>query len=309
MDTASALGNGTEGRERWSLRLLGGFELGVLPGGERVAPFGKRERVLLAYLALSPNYRQPRRKLVTLLWGDAADETTLDNLRNCLWNLRKALGDTEHRVVASEGEDIVLDAAAFDVDALEFRRLAAQSGRSELEEAAKLYSGEFLDGLVIESEEFESWRRAEAARYRDQAIDVLTRLMTQFSECGETERAIETGERILRLEPLHEAALRRLMRHYGESGRRGAAIQLYRTFADALRTELDAQPEAETRAVFAEIARGGEERASDPAVVDAKLPRLPRLWRARAMRPVDRCGCRCGRPPGSVRRWPSWPVC
>ena len=74
--------------------------------------------------------------------------------------------------------------------------------------------------------------------------------MTQFSECGETERAIETGERILRLEPLHEAAVRRLMRLYGESGRRGAAIQLYRTFAEALRTELDAEPEAETRLVF-----------------------------------------------------------
>ena len=71
--------------------------------------------------------------------------------------------------------------------------------------------------------------------------------------------------RILRLEPLHEAAVRRLMRLYGESGRRGAAIQLYRTFADALRTELDAQPEAETRAVFAEIARGGEERTNPAA--------------------------------------------
>ena len=169
-------------------------------------------------------------------------------------------------------------------------------------------AGEFLDGLVIESEEFESWRRAEASRYRDQAIDVLTRLMTQFSECGETERAIETGLRILRLEPLHEAAVRRLMRHYGESGRRGAAIQLYRTFADTLRTELDAQPEAETRLVFAEIARGGEERTSDPAAADAKLP-PPASMRVPAMRPADRCGRRRGRPSGCVHLWPSWPAC
>jgi DNA-binding SARP family transcriptional activator len=50
-----------------------------------------------------------------------------------------------------------------------------------------------LDGLDIESEEFESWRRAEATRYRDQAVDVLNRLMTQLAECGEAERAIETG--------------------------------------------------------------------------------------------------------------------
>ena len=264
MDTASTLDEGIERATRWSLRLLGGFELAVLPGSAKVASLGKRERLLLAYLALSPNYRQSRRKLATLLWGDANDETLLDNLRACVWKLRKALGDNKHRVVASEGDDIVLDAPAFEVDVLAFRRLAAQSGRTELEAAAELYSGEFLDGLVIESEEFEAWRRVESTRCRDQAIDVLTRLMTQFSECGETERAIEAGERILRLEPLHEAALRRLMRLYGESGRRGAAIQLYRTFADTLRTELDAQPEAETRAVFAELARRGEERTNPP---------------------------------------------
>ena len=272
MDPASNLGKGTEGRAHWSLRLFGSFELSVLPGGKRVISLGKRERVLLAYLTLSPKYRQPRRKLATLLWGDATDETALDNLRSCIWNLRRALGDAEHRVVASEGEDIVLDAAAFEVDALAFRLLAGQSGRSELEGAAVQYAGEFLDGLGIDSEEFESWRRTEVSRHRNQAIDVLTRLMTQLSECGETERAIATGERILQLEPLHEAALRRLMRLYGESGRRGAAMQLYRTFADALRTDLNAQPEAETRLVFAEISRGGEKRTSGPTVADANLP-------------------------------------
>src|SRR4249919_2349289 len=147
MDSASTLGSRTEGLARWSLHLFGGFELGALPAGERVALPGKRERVLLAYLALSPNYRQPRRKLVTLLWGDAADETALDNLRVCIWKLRKTLGDSEHCLIASEGEDIVLNAAAFDVDVLAFCRLAAQSGRTELEAAATRYSGEFLDGL------------------------------------------------------------------------------------------------------------------------------------------------------------------
>src|SRR5205085_9254931 len=121
MNTASALDNGVDGPARWSLRLFGGFELGLLPGGERLALPGKRERVLLAYLALSPNCRQPRRKLAALLWGDATDETLLDNLRACVWKLRKALGDTEHGVLASEGEDIVLEVAAFDVDVLAFR--------------------------------------------------------------------------------------------------------------------------------------------------------------------------------------------
>jgi adenylate cyclase len=275
MDNAFALSNGIEGPARWSLRLLGGFHLSPLSGSEKVVLSGKRERVLLAYLALSPSGRQPRRKLAALLWGDAGDETALDNLRTCVWSLRKALGDIGHHVIASEGEDIVLDAASLEVDALTFRRLAAQSDLTALKAAANLYSGEFLDGLDIESEEFESWRRAEAARHRDQCIDVLVRLMTQLAACGDIEGAIETGVRILSLEPLHEAAVRRLMRLYGESGRRGAAVQLYRTFADALRTELDAEPEAETRCAFAEITRNGEERTNGPAAADAKLPPPP----------------------------------
>jgi TolB-like protein/DNA-binding SARP family transcriptional activator len=270
---ASTSNNATEAPTRWSLRLFGGFELRALPGGDKVALPAKRERVLLAYLAVSPNFRQTRRKLAALLWGDAADETALDNLRTCIWSLRKALSDGTHRVIGSEGDDIVLDAAAFDADVVAFRDLAAQSGRVELEEAAKLYSGDFLEGLDIENEEFESWRREEASRYRDQALDVLVRLLTQLSECGETDRAIEAGLRILRLEPLHEPAVRRLMRLYGESGRRGPAIQLFRTLADALRQELDAQPEAETRAVFADVSHGSEERTGIPAaeaVADVK---------------------------------------
>jgi len=112
MDTASASDSGIEAPARWSLRLFGGFELSLLPGGERVAALGTRERALLAHLAVSPKGSQPRRKLATLLWGDATDETLLDNLRTSLWRLRKALGDTEHGFIASDGEDIALDVAA-----------------------------------------------------------------------------------------------------------------------------------------------------------------------------------------------------
>lgn len=261
--------NGREGPARWSLRLFGGFQLGVLSDGEPVASLGKRERVLLAYLALSPNCRQQRRKLTTLLWGDAADETTLDNLRHCLWALRKALGDADHRVIASDGEDIVLDEAAFEVDVLTFRRLAAQSGRSELEAAAKLYAGDLLDGLDIQSEEFESWRRTEATRLKDQVIDVLNRLTAHVSDIGETDHSIETGLRLLALDPLHESTVRRLMRLYAGTDRRSTAIQLYRTLSDALRADLNAQPEAETRALFEEISRGGQ---ADSSAVDARPP-------------------------------------
>jgi TolB-like protein len=103
--------------------------------------------------------------------------------------------------------------------------------------------------------------------------------MMHLGECGETKSAIDVGNRILRLEPLHDAVVRRLMQLYGGSGRHGTAVHLYRTLAEALRTQLDAQPEAETRAVFEEIAGGSEER-TPPAAADAKVsPHTPTMER------------------------------
>ena len=268
-----AVESGSRPAPRWSLRLLGGFELGTFPTGQKVVLPGKRERTLLAYLALSPKGRQPRRKLAALIWGDANDQTLLDNLRTCVWRLRKALGDSEHRLLASDDEDIVLDIAAFDVDALTFRRLAAQTGQAELEAAARLYNGEFLEGLDLDSEEFESWRRTERSHFLDQSVDLLSRLMKLLTEHGQAERAIETGARILKLDPLHEATARHMMRLYADSGRRGAAIQLYRALTEALLKDVNTQPEAETRQLFAAIAHSDESPAAAGIRIVAAGPR------------------------------------
>jgi TolB-like protein len=157
------------------------------------------------------------------------------------------------------------------VDAVTFERHSAESSRAGLEAAARLYAGDLLDGLDIDSEDFEAWRRLEASRYRDQAAKVLLRLMTTLSEAGETERAIDAGMRLLRLEPLHEVAARRLMQLYRDSGRRGAAIDVYRTLARVLRNELDTEPETETRAVFAEIGRNAG-KDSTPAHESSVTP-------------------------------------
>ena len=82
--------------------------------------------------------------------------------------------------------------------------------------------------------------------------------MAHLEEAGEPERAIETGTRILGFEPLHEVAARRLMRLYGRSGRRGAAMAVYHSLAATLRREVGAEPEDETRALFAALSRGTE---------------------------------------------------
>ena len=286
---------------RLSLHLLDSFELAR--GGRKVAGPGKRERALLAYLALSPKGRQPRRKLAALLWGDATDETLLDNLRTCVWRLRKALDDSAHRLLASDEDDMVLDLDAFEIDVLSFRRLAKRTERAELESAATLCAGEFLGGLELDSEEFESWRRIEASLYLDQAVDTLTRLMKLLMEAGESERAIETGTRLLGLDPLNEQAARHVMQLYAASGRRGAAIQLYQSLAEALKKSLNTQPEAETRRLFAGLNQAGAESADGADPVAAK-PDHRMTVAASVPDPMPMSTLMSGAPPQPpVRRW------
>jgi TolB-like protein/Flp pilus assembly protein TadD len=123
--------------------------------------------------------------------------------------------------------------------------------------------------------------------------------MTLLTECGQSESAIEAGLRLLALDPLHEEAARRMMRLYGQTGRRGAAIQLYHSLAAALRAELDAQPEAETRAIFAEMSRGG----GRPPHTDgpAASPAPPQSPSASMPRPSD-----APREPRPPENWPAF---
>jgi len=78
------------------------------------------------------------------------------------------------------------------------------------------------------------------------------------------------------------------------------AIQLYRALADALKSELDAQPDAETRAIFAEVTRGSEELIKLRRLQRRRPPRPQRtpshgpstVTALPAMCPANRCGLR-----------------
>ena len=91
--------------------------------GALVLP-GRKTQALLAYLALSPGPPQPRARLMTLLWGEQEERLAGQSLRRALYLIRRALGDAEDLLIAT-GDTVGLEAAAVDVDAREFERLAA----------------------------------------------------------------------------------------------------------------------------------------------------------------------------------------
>jgi DNA-binding SARP family transcriptional activator len=64
-----------------------------------IAISAKKNRALLAVLALSPGMTATRERLAGLLWGDRPDEQARSSLRQSLAALRKELGDADEALL------------------------------------------------------------------------------------------------------------------------------------------------------------------------------------------------------------------
>jgi DNA-binding SARP family transcriptional activator len=233
------------------LSLLGGFELRNASGKLTRLPTRKAE-ALLAFLALAPRRAQPRDSLTALLWGDAPEKHARASLRQTLSLIGKALG---RGALVADARSVALGPGALETDVAEFDGGAATGDATALERACALYRGELLAGLAVSEPPFEEWLLAERERLRERAIDRLARLISAQRERGEIERAIDTGLRLLALEPLEEIAHRALMRLYAEQGRRAAALRQYQVCVSVLRRELGAEPAPETKSLYNELLR------------------------------------------------------
>ncbi len=254
------------------LTLLGGFAANLEATGPLTMPM-RRAQALLAYLAVPPGQTHPREKLAALLWGDLPREEARARLRHTLFAIRRALGDAS--ALRMDSDTVTLEPAALTVDVAEFERLAASRDRARLEDAAALYRGELLAGLAGREAPFEDWLTAQRERLREIALEALARLLRLQAEAGEFEAAVQTGLRILELDPMQEVVHRALMRLYRDLGRRGAALRQYQQCVAVLQRELGVEPDEDTQRVYREIVRTptGASSSIETRGIDAKMPR------------------------------------
>jgi DNA-binding SARP family transcriptional activator len=237
---------------RLYLNLLGGFQARLEPGGPVALPT-KKTQALLAYLALSGGQAQPRDKLATLLWGGTPDVSARNSFRQALFMLRKALASREEPLLRIEREAIALNPMRVNVDVAAFEGAVAGGTLEALENAAALYQGDLLEGMVVDEAPFEEWLLAERERLRELALEGLAKLLVHERNAGAIERAIRTALRVSALDPLHESVHRTLMRLYVQSGRRGAALRQYQRCVGLLERELGVEPELETKRLYRSI--------------------------------------------------------
>lgn len=245
-----------------TIRLLGSFEA-RLGAGPPVSLPTKKARALLAYLAARPAQARSRDEIAELLWGARADEQARGSLRRTLSDLRKALPLDDGAWLVSEGDAVKLDARSVEVDVAQFERLAAGDAGA-LAQAAELYRGEFLAGFGLEEQTFEEWLRSERERLRQLAVKTLASLLAHHAAGEALEPAIQTGARLLAIDPANEPAHRTLMQLYLRQGRRSDALRQYRTCRETLLRELGVGPDAATEALHRELQQPAIDEPRDP---------------------------------------------
>ena len=232
------------------LFLLGGFELRGAPGAGDAILAQSKTLALLAFLAMSPpSLYQRRDRLIGLLWPDLDQSHARAALRKTLHELRSALG--AHVLSARGDDEIALAADTVRCDAVEF---AAAIEARRLARALELYRGDFMPGFYLSGcLEFERWVEDQRMLTREQAAAASWALAVALE--GE-QRLTEAGtwaRRAVRHAWNDERILRRAMNLLERLGDRAGALRLYDEFSTRLRTDLDAEPSAETAALWKAI--------------------------------------------------------
>ena len=274
------------------VRLLGSFS--ISSGGAPLKLPSARARELLSYVLVN-RIRPQRAHLAYLLWPRSSERQARTNLRRVLHQLRssapgiEAAFDVDGQRIGVRPDAIVrLDVTAFE-EVLAAADAAEQRGEHEvvyraLQRGIHIYRGDLFPGCYAD------WIQDERERLRAAYHRMLVQLVDLLERRGQPDRAIEYGERIVRSEPLDEAAYRRLMRLHLRAGQRTHALSVFQTCAHVLERELSVEPSLDTLALKEQAtsietswtrSRAGVRRNDATPFVgrQAELGQLEAIWR------------------------------
>ena len=219
--------------------------------GVLVAFDTRKALALLAHLAVTDRPR-PRDLLADLLWPESDPERARGALRRTLSSLRGAVG--AELVEATRDHVRLSKGPAVSVDVDRFHALRAQG---DLEGAAELCQGDFLEGFAIrDAPGFEDWVQEVSDGLRRELTVTLAKLAEAREAAGDPAGAITAVRRWLALDALHEPAHQALIRLYAATGDRGAALAQYRECVRTLWRELGVPPLRETTELYEALNRG-----------------------------------------------------
>lgn len=236
----------------------------VIKGQSKLGQLSSKAMVLLCYLASNKGKVLSREKLASLFWDSGNMETARYNLRYNLWMLRKALRikDREKEIIVSQKEFCSFHVSQdMYIDILDFEDLAEfvhekdeYTCISRLEQAKKVYRGEFLEGCYIKNcPELNDWIFYERERLQRKYFDVLYQLIYYYKKISEYTKAVDILEEMLKLNPLQEELYLEAIEIFLAKGDRNAALNQYKKCCKVLREELNIGPTESIKKVYQQI--------------------------------------------------------
>ncbi|WP_410564131.1 BTAD domain-containing putative transcriptional regulator [Amycolatopsis sp. cmx-4-61] len=225
------------------LQLLGPVQL--FHGDEPVPIGGPGVRGLLALLALRPGKVVGLDEIIDALWGHDPPATARTIVHGNVSHLRRVLRDLDGPRILTTPPGYRLDVDPERIDVHRARTLLDRASVATpevaavlLAEALALWQGPALGGVPdsLRAPELEDLRRAVHGARVDADL-----------ELGRHAELIVELSPIVRADPLAERTAGQLMRALYHAGRRGDALELYRTVSRATLRTLGVEPGAELR--------------------------------------------------------------
>lgn len=293
----------------FTLSLFGGFH--VTRNGRPVTNFRTdKVRALLAYLAIEAERPHRRETLAAILWPEQPQTTSLMNLRQSLYRLRRAIGDKKAtqpllRITraalqwnSNNNNHGWVDVITFHTLLEEVKQHSHQdicscaSCLTHYQQAVSLYHGPLLAGFSLsDSEPFESWLRMRQDFFHQQVLQALYDLTHAYEEKEELELAQQYAQQQLTLEPWREVAYQQLMRVLAKNGQRAAALAQYEECSEVMAEELGVKPSLKTTLLYEQIRDGLFPRATDMAHLASRhtlpMPLTAFIGRQKELKQLD----------------------
>ena len=210
-------------------------------------PAARKDRALLAVVALAAPRPVLRTRLAELVWNGRSARQANQSLRYSLHSLRKTLRCCGDGILRVTREHVSIDASTLWIDAREIKR----STSVNLEDFS-LEEGDLLEEMVGNNPALDRWIVAEQERLRDHVRSVAEAALRQQAN---PEDMITAAQRLLSIDRVHEEAWRALISCYAAMGDRPMAIEAYRRCKTALADHAGTEPAPETQCLFNENSR------------------------------------------------------
>ncbi|MFL6117215.1 MAG: BTAD domain-containing putative transcriptional regulator, partial [Catenulispora sp.] len=262
------------------LRLLGTVE--AQARGRRIPLGPRKQRLVLAVLALEVNRPVSIERLVELAWPIEPPRTAEHAIRVCASGLRTALSGAgvaaAEAGVRTHGTGYLLRADALSIDVHRFRALLeeARDARDDrtrvtmLDRALALWSGPPLAGTVAD----ESYDRLCAGLDEVHRSAVADRIDARL-RLGHHHELVADLTALVAADPLDERPLGQLMLALYRAGRAGEALAAYQGGRRRLAEQLGADPGAELRRLHLAVLR--DDPSLRPAGRNGDAPATARL--------------------------------